>query len=98
MVEQSAGSCKTRSGGRAPSARVRRSCSCDRQPDRLFRCNVGDVVALVANSRLFTAQPVLQAIKIEVDDGRRVERKQLTQREAADHGIAEGLAQLRADS
>src|SRR5262245_40524859 len=40
-------------------------------------------------------QPLLQPVEIEIDDRRRVEREQLAQREAADHGVAKRLAQLR---
>src|SRR5262249_6860601 len=41
-------------------------------------------------------EPDLHAVEIEIDHRRGVERQELAQREAADHGVAEWLAQLRA--
>ena len=47
--------------------------------------------------RLATADVVVadQAIEIEEDDGRGIERQELAQREPADDGVAERLADLR---
>jgi hypothetical protein len=46
--------------------------------------------------RLARRNPALQPIEIEIDHRRGEQREQLAQREAADHGVAERLAQLRA--
>src|SRR6267378_6034081 len=47
---------------------------------------------------LFPEQPGLQAVEVDIDDRRRIQREDLRQREAADDGIAERLANLRAYS
>src|SRR5438445_13135089 len=52
-------------------------------------------LALAFRTRLVAPEPDLHAVEIEVDHRRGVERQQLAQREAADHGVAERLAQLR---
>src|SRR5262245_45640594 len=44
--------------------------------------------------RPIAPEPGLQPSEIEIDDRRRVERQKLRQRQAADHGIAERLAEL----
>src|SRR5690348_2359730 len=41
------------------------------------------------------ANPTLQTIEIKIDDGRREQREYLRERQAADNGIAERLADLR---
>jgi hypothetical protein len=41
------------------------------------------------------AQPRLQAVEIEIHDRRCVEREELTERQSADHGVSERLAQSR---
>src|SRR5438477_424760 len=43
-------------------------------------------------------EPQPEAVEIEVDDGRRVERQQLAHEEAADDRDAERPAELRADA
>jgi hypothetical protein len=40
----------------------------------------------------------MQPVEIEIDDRRGVEREQLAQRQPADHGVAERLAQLGPDA
>src|SRR5262249_26207701 len=52
--------------------------------------------ALAVRTRLLAPQPHLHAVEIKIDHRRGVEREQLAQREAADQGAAERLAQLRA--
>src|SRR5580704_1438226 len=44
---------------------------------------------------LLAAQPGLEAIEIEIDHRRREQGQELAQRQAADHGIAERVAQFR---
>ena len=44
---------------------------------------------------LFSKQPCLQAIEIDIDDWRRIERENLRQCEAAYDGVAERLTNLR---
>src|ERR1700738_3990213 len=46
---------------------------------------------------LYTEQPGLQPVEIDIDDGRRIEGEDLRQGEAADDGVAERLANFRAD-
>ena len=41
-------------------------------------------------------EPLLEAVEIEIDHRRRVERQHLAERKPADHGVAERLAQFRA--
>src|SRR5204862_6479715 len=47
---------------------------------------------------LFPEQPALQPVEVDVDNRRRIERENLRQREPADDGVAERLADLRADA
>src|SRR5580704_1395136 len=44
---------------------------------------------------LLAAQPGLEAIEIEIDHRRREQCQELAQRQAADHGVAERMAQFR---
>src|SRR6267142_4720077 len=46
---------------------------------------------------LFSVQPALQPVEIDIDNRRRIKREKLRQSEAADDGIPERLANLRAD-
>src|SRR5262249_51928868 len=52
-------------------------------------------LAFVFRTRLLAPEPDLHAVEIKIDHRRGVEREQLAQRQAADHGVAERLAQLR---
>src|SRR6516165_7875500 len=52
-------------------------------------------LTLAVRTRLLAPEPDLHAVEIKIDHRRGVERQQLAQREAADHGVAERLAQLR---
>src|SRR5215475_16217692 len=52
-------------------------------------------LALALRTRLVAPEPDLHAVEIKINDRRGVKRQQLAQREAADHGVAERLAQLR---
>src|SRR5258708_28692193 len=52
-------------------------------------------LAFAFRTRLVAPEPDLHAVEIEIDHRRGVERQQLAQRETADHGVAERLAQLR---
>jgi len=45
---------------------------------------------------LFTEQPRLQPVEVDVDDRRREQREHLTDEQAADHCVAERLADLGA--
>src|SRR5262249_26228913 len=53
-------------------------------------------LGLALRTRLAAPEPDLHAVEIKINDRRGVERQQLAQRETADHGVAERLAQLRA--
>src|SRR5262249_18611957 len=53
-------------------------------------------LGLALRARLAAPEPDLHAVEIKINDRRGVERQQLAQRETADHGVAERLAQLRA--
>src|ERR1700730_13986258 len=46
---------------------------------------------------LLPEDPGLQPVEVDIDDRRRVERQNLRQKQAADDGVAERLAKLRAD-
>src|SRR5262249_57232114 len=52
-------------------------------------------LGLALRTRLVALEPDLHSVEIEINDRRGVERQELAQREAADHGVAERLAQLR---
>src|SRR6516164_7551920 len=60
-----------------------------------FRRDHVQPLAFAFRTRLVAPEPDLDAVEIKIDHRRGVERKQLAQREAADHGVAERLAQLR---
>src|SRR5215831_17281030 len=53
-------------------------------------------LGLALRARLVAPEPDLHAVEIKINHRRSVERQELAQREAADHGVAERLAQLRA--
>src|SRR5579883_2284715 len=55
-----------------------------------------DMERLLAINLALAEKPGLQAVEIEIDNRRRIEGEHLAEREAADHRIAERLAQLRA--
>src|SRR5262249_17018999 len=60
-----------------------------------LRRNDAQPLALALRMPLVAPEPDLHAIEIKIDPRRGVERQELAQREAADHGVAERLAQLR---
>src|SRR5439155_19439624 len=62
----------------------------------LFRSDHAQPFGFAVSAPLAAPEPNLHAVEIKIDHGRRVERQQLAQREPADHGVAERLAQLRA--
>src|SRR6266851_6074348 len=47
---------------------------------------------------LFPEQPALQAVEVDIDNRRRIKCENLRQSEAADDGVTERLANLRADA
>src|SRR5215470_2889407 len=61
-----------------------------------LRRNDAQPLGLALRTRLVAPEPDLHAVEIKINDRRGVERQELAQREAADHGVAERLAQLRA--
>src|SRR6516164_4067042 len=60
-----------------------------------LRRNHAQPLGLALRTRLAAPEPDLHAVEIKINDRRGVERQELAQREAADHGVAERLAQLR---
>src|SRR4030095_1750134 len=62
----------------------------------LFRRNDAQPFGFALCVLLAASEPNLHAVEIKIDHWRGVERQQLAQRETADHGVAERLAQLRA--
>jgi methyl acetate hydrolase len=72
-----------------------------RRRARHLRCGEGGVIVVEGSPLTSASSPggrpaALQAIEIEIDHRRRVEREQLAERQAAHHGVAERLAQFRA--
>src|SRR5262249_374760 len=60
-----------------------------------FRRAHAQPLRLALRTRLAAPEPDLHAVEIKINDRRGVERQELAQREAADHRVAERLAQLR---
>src|SRR5262249_4406292 len=60
-----------------------------------LRRNDAQALGLALRTRLVAPEPDLHAVEIEINYRRGVERQELAQREAANHGVAERLEQLR---
>src|SRR5206468_4171026 len=58
-------------------------------------CNDGRL-ARASSAHAVASKPRVHAVQIEIDDGRGEERQHLAHQQAAHHGVAERLAQLRA--
>src|SRR5262245_62678078 len=83
------------SSPRMTAALVSRFRGKERMKSPSLRRDHAQPLALALRTRLVATEPDLHAVEIKINDRRGVKRQQLAQREAADHGVAERLAQLR---